>query len=608
MKQLMFNNSIKLGFILLGGFLLTGCTDSNFDLSNIDGTVGIGGDSLSLPGNNSTTSLILKDILELKDSDFIKVDKDGYYMFDKTADDVNTSNASVDQVSANPKKITGIDIVLPFGSSSSKKNARRKIGIDDFFPYSYEDNLSAFEYSFTDIPKEIKGLSSATVATTLHANITFSGLSSYFKTINGVTLSLPKFLKVTKVMNGNNTATPDANNQVTFSKVSTSGTQTFAIYVSGLDFNATETDTNNKLTFVEGTSIYVNGYVKIKITLDKSDIAGSSVPTSSITLGVTADMGKLNITGATGKFSPSFNFDNLGSVTLNSIPEFLSDKDVCIDLYNPQINLNVNSTMPINGKITGTLISKNANGKQIASVSIPDITVPKNANSVISIRKQNTTVGADTVVVVVPNLSDIIKTIPHTIAFADVTVKGDATSTETIDLGKDYTITSKYSMSTPLTFDSDAKIVYRDSVNDWNKNIKDMEFKEENGTINGSIVVTADAINQLPVYLTFSAYAIDNNNDSISTDKISVVVDGTIAATANATNPTLSKIKVTIKPKSNSVFKTLDGLQFRAVGAASDGTNPIVGKRLNERTQSLILKNIKITKVGQIIYKDSDSK
>ena len=44
MKRLMLNNSFKLGFILLGGFLLTGCTDGNFDLSNIDGTVGIGGD------------------------------------------------------------------------------------------------------------------------------------------------------------------------------------------------------------------------------------------------------------------------------------------------------------------------------------------------------------------------------------------------------------------------------------------------------------------------------------------------------------------------------------------------------------------------------------
>lgn len=604
----MLHDSFRLCFFLLGGFLLSGCTDSSYDVSDIDGTIGIGGDSLSLPGNNSTSSLMLKDILELQDSDFIKVDAAGYYLFEKNADNANTSSASVAQMSADPKKITGYDIVIPFsGSNNARKKARSKVSADDFLPYTYSNTLSAFEYNFTDIPAEIKDLSSATVNATLTATIAFSGLHSYFDKVSRISLTFPKFLKVTAVKNGSTTATPDANNQVTFADVSTNGTQTFKIVTSGLDFNATETDASNQLTFKAGESIYANGFVTVSMTLAKSDLVATALPTSNVTLGVNAEMDKLNITSATGKFAPSFNFDNLGNVTLNDIPNFLTDKDVCMDLYNPQINLNMNSSMPINGKITGTLVSKDAKGNQIASVSIPEMTVPKNANSVISIRKQNETAGGDTSVVVVPNLSDVIKTIPYTISFENVTAKGDASTTETIDLGKDYTITSKYSMSTPLTFDSDAKIVYRDSVNDWNKTVKDMAFKEENGTINGTIVITADATNQLPIYLTLSAYAIDANNDSISTDKISVVVDGTIAASADASTPASSAIKVTVKPKTNSIFKTLDGLQFKATGAASDGTNPIVGKRINERTQSLIFKNIKITKVGQIVYKDSDS-
>src|SRR5574344_32379 len=605
MKRLMLNNSFRLCLTLIGGLLLTGCTDSNYDLSNIDGTIGIGSDSLSLPGNNSTTSLMLKDILELKDSDFIKVDKDGYYIFEKTADNTNTSNASVDKVVVSSKSGNGYEYAINLSSAAGSK--AKKAAAADAVIGSQNADISVFKYDFTNVPSEIKVLDYANTSSVLTATLKFNKVSTYLKTINTMVLTFPKFLDVASVQNGSVTKYVDANNSVTFTNVTTSSDQKFLVNVKGLNFKATETNANNSLTFAN-SNIKAVGNVNMAITVRVSDLVSTtSFPTTSLVMNGGADLEQMIITGATGKFSPTFNFDDLGNVTLNDIPNFLSDKDVCIDLYNPQINLNVSSNMPINGKIKGTLISKDANGKQIASVTIPEITVPKNTNSVISIRKQNTPASGDTVVVVASNLSNIIKTIPHTISFTNVTANGDASSTETIDLGKNYTITSKYSMSTPLTFDSNAKIVYRDSVNDWNKSIKDMAFKEENGTINGSIVLTADAINQLPIYLTLSAYAIDKNNDSISTDKISVVVDGTVAATANATNPTTSAIKVTIKPKTNAVFKTLDGLQFRAVGAASDGTNPIVGKRLNERTQSLILKNVKIKKVGQIIYKDSDS-
>ena len=68
------NKSRIVACMLAAGFLAvgSGCTDSNFDLSNIDQTIGIGGDGLQLP-TNSTENIVLDDLLDLNNSDFISI-------------------------------------------------------------------------------------------------------------------------------------------------------------------------------------------------------------------------------------------------------------------------------------------------------------------------------------------------------------------------------------------------------------------------------------------------------------------------------------------------------------------------------------------------------
>lgn len=51
---------LALGFMAVG----SGCTDSDFDLSSIDSTIGLGGDGLQLPAC-STEDMLLDDVLDL---------------------------------------------------------------------------------------------------------------------------------------------------------------------------------------------------------------------------------------------------------------------------------------------------------------------------------------------------------------------------------------------------------------------------------------------------------------------------------------------------------------------------------------------------------------
>ena len=45
--------------------MLAGCIDSDYDLGDIDKTIGVGGENLRLPGDNNTQDLCLNDVLDL---------------------------------------------------------------------------------------------------------------------------------------------------------------------------------------------------------------------------------------------------------------------------------------------------------------------------------------------------------------------------------------------------------------------------------------------------------------------------------------------------------------------------------------------------------------
>ena len=75
-------------------FTLSGCKDSDFDFDNIDTLLGLGGEELALPGNNSTRNIMLDDFLELNNSDFVHIADNGDYELNIDDDNVHTASAT----------------------------------------------------------------------------------------------------------------------------------------------------------------------------------------------------------------------------------------------------------------------------------------------------------------------------------------------------------------------------------------------------------------------------------------------------------------------------------------------------------------------------------
>lgn len=155
--------------------------------------------------------------------------------------------------------------------------------------------------------------------------------------------------------------------------------------------------------------------------------------------------------------------------------------------------------------------------------------------------------------------------------------------------------------------DADAVIAYTDSIDDLNKTLKKLSFKEQTigdgSSIDGHLLLEADVLNRLPVFLTLTAWATDLQGDSIPQSELSVKVDRTIWGTDNRDEGAVTHVNITITPQSNDVPHRVEGLQFRFRGTADgdNGNAPIVGKTINAKTQTLMVYNIKLTKKGKLV-------
>lgn len=124
MKKLTANSKLigclmGLSIVALG----TGCTDSDYDLSSVDSTIGVGGEGLELP-TSSTENIILDDVLKLNNSDFVKIAANGDYMFNKDGDEATPSHPYINKIwveKANVNNNFRLHITLPSQSAGARR-------------------------------------------------------------------------------------------------------------------------------------------------------------------------------------------------------------------------------------------------------------------------------------------------------------------------------------------------------------------------------------------------------------------------------------------------------------------------------------------------------
>ena len=571
---------------LLGGLALTSCVNSDYDFNEVDATMGFGGEGLELPGS-STDTIKLADVLDLGDDDCVKVRPNGDYVFEQVGDNVEPAQPEIAPISVTQRQSVSYDIDINVEPATRSAGDARAVTV----VLSADGDMQSFEYD-GDKPAEVVDLDYAETDANLSFSLHFpAGLSSVVASLDEISIQMPSFMELSDVSAniGADGSWSIDGSRIVFSNITTSRDLTVSARVSRLRFGVS--DELGSLG-IDGDKIVLDGRVHVSMN-SVATVSGGSI--EGLTASSDFAIDDMQITSVTGRFDPEIDLDNLGDVEITGVPDFLTDGNVRVDLYNPQILLTLNSDLNMGGFVCGTLTSWK-DGQPIASVTVPEMAVRAGGMTEMCICRNGEGIEGFDVVQVVPELSTLIETIPDRITF-EGTARADRNQTCEFELGHRYTVQPAYRVEAPIAFAENAQIVYKDTIDEWHEDIEDFELSD-----NSYITFTANIENRVPAYLTLSAYAIDVDGQRMGDDEIKVEVSNTVIASADGETSSETPLTIRVSQNDGRALSRLDGLVFDVTASASDGgANPVEGMTLNSEKHFLIARDIKIKLVGTLI-------
>lgn len=588
MKRKQKRVTLLLASLLVGGFLVTGCTNSDYDFNEIDATMGFGGDGLELPAS-STMDIPLKDVLDLEENGSVKLDDEGNYLFQLTGSGSSEANPKIEPIRLEGRSYNAN---IPISLSASAK-ATRSLTASSGIP---EVKEKMFEYHGVD--KSVKSLTKANMKpVTMKLTLGFSGISSVISKIKKATLTLPGYLSLNRVVGDGNGMPIPTSSRIDIADISTSRDMVLTITSNELLFS--EQDAYGTLSIAEDGKIDMDGYFGLKI--DDFELTGTP-STANMSIAAKVEVENIELTSATGVFDPEVNFGTLGEVDVTGVPDFLSDDNVVADLANPQILLTINNEMNVAATVKAT-VTATKSGQTTATVQLPEMYIEKNSVSpttqICICREKTPELTAqygEKNVYAVSNLSTLINKIPDHVSIGNVEARADQSQEATVEFGKLYHITPGYKVYAPLAFGKDAVIEYSDQFDGWNDDIDDLELSE-----NTYVRLTADAISKVPAALILEAHPLGIGGADISNLIEVNIKKGEVSASTDGETAVTSPLEVEIREKVKGGLKQLDGLSYKIQGKATHNGTTVEGITLNANKHTLKLNNIKVKLVGKII-------
>lgn len=656
------NNYSKLlvGILLTGSMAFTACMDSNYDVSDLDKNVAFGSDEgLKLPSKNSTKEIELSDLLDIDDSDVISTDENGNYVFAKGAGeaDVTPAEPQIDLINVTQEKAPAnsdldIDELNSRSVPDGTPDAAIDAAVEDIWkaiPASFtsKGRITLFNYN-ADLPIEVVDLKEVRSdisggKSTIVVNLSFTpDLAAVAYKISQMQVTLPSFfdldVKANKSSVGVDVA---ADNTVTLTDVPTTGVQMTLTIKAMNEFNKTALTDPTHLVIQDKTNgkvkngrkqkeLQLQGEIDLNMTINKaSDLNKTALinklksrTTGEYTIKTNTTINNIAINGATGKFDPSIDLtDGIGEVKINNLPDFLTGDEVKLVVDNPQIGLSIASNINVVGQLENLkLVAKLKDGTK-KTITLPTITLKRHEGDINSSTTTNILIldkgkkpqfdsqhpniyNGNYINPSEGSLADLIYSIPESITF-ECDASADETQLATIKLGQQYKIQPTYDFWAPLAFNHGSTIVYNDTIDGWNEDLKDLKM------VKGSYVeLTADVTNRVPVDLTLSAIPmqIGSNGKLTKMDEALFKVEvstpnngkGNIIEAGSVDKPKTTKILIKVISQTEEALSLLDGISYHAL-AATPADGEYQGKALNKSTQKLKIENIAPVLKGRII-------
>lgn len=555
---------------VVGGMLLSGCADDGYKISSVDATLSIGNGNLNLPTNNSVV-VTLDDILDLGSTDIITVDNNGDYKFGKAPENVSDVKVRVNSIHSNgsPRTLAFPAINLP---ASIQALAGQTIKPSDYgVSLAQGGDISLIDYQF-NVPDDVESLNYVVLGNGVSMKIEIT-LSAVTK-LNKLEVTLPHQFVVENLNGG---TFDNTTNKLTLTNVTVSSGKVTLNFLlkqikAGLDANHVFT-------------VHDNVHMNI-------DIAELKVP-SAATLPVSGvvTIGSMDVTAANGRFNPTIDPQAVGSTTINSLPDFLTDARVVTDIDNPQILLTLVSNLPIDGYAEAKLSSTTSQADVILSKAkgneLP--IAAKSTTHLVICRKAPANLP-DYKAVIAPDLTNLIKKVQEGMKInIDITkYESQQTSDATVELGHDYLIKPDYTISAPLVLGDEANIIYNSTEDNWNKDLKDLEL-----TKGATLQLTASVNNGVPANLEINVKPLGVDGTELTTLTVKPIENKVKAG------ETAGTIKYEIVDPEGAGLKKLNGIQYELLVTAPSAASE-KGKVLN-KNQKITITTTDLNLSGKLI-------
>lgn len=541
--------------------ITTSCIDSSYDLNkDIDMTISAGGEHLAIPVGY-TEKITLDKIIELDEGDDLQIVDGEYHLLKK--DNIDETNTSVKLVTVE-ESLNPIEPIKVL-NNQEYNDTKYEVGFENI---GTEDVIEAQAHGIDKAVIEIGSLTADTpTKLTLSFKIETTNTIMYDNvTIGNMTITFPDFIKFEGGQSGLNGQTLTITDEIIYKN---NPTFTKSLSIAKYSFGEKYGD-GNKIKEENGDRI-----LKIeeeKITIKTNGTVYGAQGSGSLSITPTVILSEMAVSEVYGTIQPDIDVKPT-EVELNNLPDFLQDDEIRLDITNPVFSFNANN--PLNtdvemdgvltgykdGKVTKTVKIGSGNGG--ASITLKPSGDKQQTISIV--RDEKTVVEANATKVVVPNLNDIIETIPDRI---NVELK-PAVKTEqyyTVNLGQDYTLNSAYDIDIPLSFGSNLKIVYEETLDNFDLDLEDVDIEKA--------VLSINAVNTIPLAMEIkneNVSALDANGNVIK--DIDVTVEGTITESKDGKTEVLSTLNVNLNETAEGAISKLDGLKLKITAVPGQATD-----------------------------------
>ena len=561
------------------------CVDNKYDLDkDIDMTVNVGGEYLTIPAGSSDTAYLSK-IIEVEEGDILQPDATTRVYHLTKKDDINVEPTTVKEVTvgATTTDLEAIEIVNNTGVSFSEAEVSADI-----------TTSGDFEATANDIDEALKELGSLRAKTPVDLNLTIDfNISGGNLTFNQVKANKLKLVFPDYIVFKEDEGIQDNELILDEEVLSVNGSSyTRTLKVEGYKFS--DAVGSGMKPNAEG-SLTIEGNISMEGDVVTSGISG----TGALALVPKAVLEEMNINSVTGVIQPNIEAETT-KIELNDLPDFLKDEDTRLDITNPVILLKADNPLETDVEIDAVLTPKknnvNIEGHEVkigTGYGQNKVALIPGTNIIALSRTGDCSIEGVTENIKVEDINNLLETIPDDI---DVNLQPIVRNENyyNAELGKEYDLPASYEVDVPLSFEQGLNIVYNDSVQDLNKDLNDLD---KVSLKNAKIMLSVD--NAIPLKLQLKAENVqikDVYGNELTAVKKTMEEDKQyVTESTDGEKPATSELVLSLTSDDTAFLSKIDRICFKITAVPGSAT----GVPLKD-TQWLKVTSVKLSVPGGV--------